>query len=495
MKKLIYTIGSFILGLSLYSCDMDTAPTNAVEEDLAFQNLSNAEKVLNGTWSYLFDSYYSTYQNPGWVSLLLTNDAMGNDAALQPGKYGYLAHYSFTNINSTSSGTASGIWGAAYKGIDNMNHIISRIDKLSGDESEKNRIKAQAHALRGYLYLNLVTSFSYNYAKDPDAPSVPIYTEPTTGSTVGKKRSSVKEVYKQAEDDLTLAYNLIGDYNRGTQKHKFNKPVISGVLARLYLQSQQWDKANKFAKEADQSASWMSKTEYLAGFNDRSNAEWIWGHGQTSDQSVASYSFNYLDVSSSASYYYSFMADPYFKDFFDEDDARYSLFEWDTQRYIGGLMYKKFKYRADKTADISLMRKAEMVLIEAESLAELNKTDSAIIKLNELRTQRGAKTPDLKGLSKTDLVEEILIERRKELFGEGFALSDILRRQKTVARKEVPTGTILQKDGKPVVANGSNVTIKGHTILKFPDGTNFTVNSPYYLFAIPNTEVQNNPNL
>lgn len=228
----------------------------------------------------------------------------------------------------------------------------------------------------------------------------------------------------------------------------------------------------------------MSRTDYLSGFNDRSNSEWIWGHGQTTDQSVASYSFHFKDVSSESSYYYSFMADPHFRSFFDGNDIRSELFEWDVTRYLGGLMYKKFKFRPDNTGDIVLMRKAELVLIEAEAFAEQGEPGQAIAKLNELRQQRGADTPDLSGLSKEELVEEILIERRKELWGEGFGLSDLKRRQKPVERTAA-TGLVPD----------TNIEIKGHTVLRFPNNTDFTANSPYYLFAIPELETINNPNL
>lgn len=262
--------------------------------------------------------------------------------------------------------------------------------------------------------------------------------------------------------------------------------MIAGILARLYLQKSDWVNAHKYAKEAHTGYVWMSGTDYLAGFNNTSNSEWIWGHGQTTDQNTASYSFNFLDVSSESSYYYSFMADPYFKDLFDENDIRSRLFEWDTKRYKGGLMYKKFRFRADKTADITLMRKAEMVLIEAEALAEQDQLSQAIAKLNELRSTRGANTPDLSAFTKEQLIEEILIERRKELFGEGFGLYDIKRRRKSVERKEA-TGKVPDID----------VSIKGHTVLRLPTNppTAFAPDSPYYIFAIPSNEETNNPNL
>lgn len=482
MKKRIYIIWSILFAISLNSCELDIDPTNAVSSDIVFDNAGNAEKVLNGTWAYLMDTYF-TYQNPGWSSVLLTSDAMSNDVAIQPGKYGYLAHYSFTNITATNSTTGRGVWTIAYKVIDNTNHLITKLDDVPGDSGLKSRIKAQAYALRGYIYLNLATFYTHAYVYDPNAACVPIYTEPSTSTTEGAPRSSVQQVYQRAEEDLLEAYNALGSYSRDA-KHKFDRNVVAGILARLYLQKNQWSEAQKYAEEAHKDYAWMSKVDYLSGFNERSNSEWIWGHGQTPDQSTSSYSFHFKDLSSQSSYYYSFMADPHFRSFFDSNDVRSELFEWDVTRYLGGLMYKKFKFRPDNTGDIVLMRKAELVLIEAEAFAEQDELSLAIDKLNELKQQRGANTPDLSGLSKEQLVEEILIERRKELWGEGFGLYDLKRRQKPIERT-ASTG----------VVPGTEITVKGHTVLKFPDNKDFIANSPYYLFAIPELETTNNPNL
>jgi hypothetical protein len=185
------------------------------------------------------------------------------------------------------------------------------------------------------------------------------------------------------------------------------------------------------------------------------------------------------------------MADYHFMLLFDKDDIRTQLFEWNTTHYPGWLMYKKFRQRDNATADQVLMRKAEMVLIEAEALAEQNKLTEAIAKLNELRNARGADTPDLSTKSKEDLIEDILIERRKELFGEGFALSDIKRRRKSVVRIPVPEGMVVPG---ALNASGNPIPALGHHQLRFPNGTPFVPNSPYYNFAFPLAETGRNPN-
>lgn len=486
MNKIIYKL---LLGVALVvvvgSCDLNTMPTNSIEKEKPYKDLQNTEYVLNGTWAYMWETF-NTYASPGWGTLFLVNDFMGNDV-VEIGKYGYSAVYRYNAMNSGTNGQVVQIWRLAYKVIDNMNNILVRIDDVSGnDEAYRSRIKAQAYALRGYMYLSLAVSYSSAYPLDANTPCVPIYTEPTTTATKGNAKSTLTQVYQRAEDDLLEANKLIGTYQRSA-KHKIDKSVIEGLLARLYLHTERWSEASEYAALAHAGYSWMAPEEYLAGFNDTSNAEWMWGHGGTTEQSNSSYIFHYKDVSSSSSYYYSMMADPYFIDYFDQNDIRYQLFEWSTaKRSAGYLMYKKFLFRSNTTADNVMMRKAEMVLIEAEALAEQNLLSQSIAKLNELRQARNADTPNLSGLSKSDLIEEILIERRKELFGEGFALSDIKRRQKAVERKDFPTGQLIP---------GTEIEKKGHSVTNLPDGTDFVPNSPAYNFTIPASEYTNNPNI
>ncbi|MNL35795.1 SusD family protein [compost metagenome] len=161
------------------------------------------------------------------------------------------------------------------------------------------------------------------------------------------------------------------------------------------------------------------------------------------------------------------------------------------------MRYQKFKFRADQTADIVFMRASEMTLIAAESYARNSELIKAVEQLNAVRIARKA-DPFVLGLHTEDeVIDEILIERRKELWGEGFALSDILRTQKAVVRNPA-----LGTDDKPlqvtvITPDGSSkvVVAKQHTTLRFSDGTAFIPNSKYYLFSVPQTELNNNPNI
>ncbi|MCW3465369.1 RagB/SusD family nutrient uptake outer membrane protein [Chitinophaga nivalis] len=500
MKKNRLTLLTIFATVVLSACSKDflnNRPTNAITDDQIFNTADNVETVINGTWSYMFESFF-TYAVPGYKSIDLTSDAMGSDVAVTL-KYGLRDAYAYGEMLDKTQNRVGAYWGLLYKVIDNANNIIAKVDNATGDEGQKAYLKGQAYALRAYCYLTLASYYQLSVKTNPNAKAVPIYTEPSTSTTPGKPRETIARVYQQVIDDLLKAEPLLKNYQRdGAKKWKIDLHVAQGLLARAYLYSGKYADAATKAAAARSGYSLMSGDDYNKGFNDVNNVEWIWGHGQTPNQSNASYNFNYLDVSSAASYYYSFMADPFFKDNFTQGDVRTRLFEWDTTPSREGfLRYKKFRFRDPQAmvGDLVLMRAAEMYLIEAEAYAESGNQGKAVEALNTLRNARNAVPYDPAHAG--NLKDTILLERRKELWGEGFSLSDIIRTGGTVNRRAFLSFNGGDSIIKVPRANGTFKSVKavGHRILSFPNKVPFTPNSTNYLFAIPIAEEQNNPNL
>lgn len=490
--KIIILITFMAAALSLNSCTSDflnTMPTDAVPDKDVDASPKNALKVFNGAWRYMFDTFF-TYANPGYSAVMRQDDMMGNDVVAYPGKYGFSSSYQFKDTPDKTVYRTRAFWTLHYKVIDNCNRVISITSSVP--DAELSRAQGMAYALRAFTYFSLVQHYRFTYSASSSALAVPVYTEPTTDSTQPRARSSVQAVYTRVLDDLAQAADLLHGTVR-TQKFEPDAQVVDGLYARVYLVLGDWEKSAAFARSAREGYPLMSAADYMKGFNDVSNSEWIWGHPQTPEQSVASYSFNYLDVSSPAGYYYSFMSDPHFRELFsDPADIRLALFEWIRDGYLG---YKKFLFKADNTADIVLMRSAEMYLIEAEAKArnaEVALTE-AVIPLNELRKARGMSPLDLTGKTREELIDEILLERRKELWGEGFSMTDILRLRQSVERKPYQGDSVLCRQ-----IPGGELKLyppQGHYITQFPDGTPFTAESPYYLYAIPEAEENANPDL
>ena len=259
MKKFLKYICSLALGATLVtSCDLDTMPTTSVDAGLVFKTTEDAEKVLIGGWNYLMETY-SSYANPGYGAMLCANDAMGSDVVLNT-KYGFSSHYTFSAIYG-KGGTNTFSWTLMYRVINDCNGVIENIDKAAGsDQALKNRIKGQATALRGFLYLHLASCYSFAIDKDPNAVCAPIYTVATSTeelATRGMPASSVKEVYAQSISDLEAALDLIPEGYTRTSKYKIDNQVVLGVLSRACLYARQWEKAKTYSNQL------LAKNNYL----------------------------------------------------------------------------------------------------------------------------------------------------------------------------------------------------------------------------------------
>ena len=488
IQSILAAIAGLLLATSCSSSFLDTDPTDAVSSEKV-PVPENAEALVNGAWYNLFD-YSSTYANIGYRALQCLDDMMASDVVSRP-KYGFNSSYQFDDIAISNNTRTSFAWYLMYKTIDNCNTALA----IQGDTEALRQAQGQALALRAFCYLHLAQHYQFTYLKDPAAPCVPIYTEPTTDDTAPKGKSTVAQVYRRVFDDLALAKDYLKNYTRKGDGQKF-KPdvnVVNGLLARAYLLTGQWEEAAKAAASARKDYSLMTTTAEYEGFNNISNQEWIWGFPQIPSQSDASYNFYYLDATYVGAYS-SFMADPHLKDTFVEGDIRLPLFQWMREGYLG---YKKFHMRADDTADLVLMRAAEMYLIEAEAnVRDGMELSQAVIPLNTLRNARGVVDYDVAGKSQEDVINEILMERRRELWGEGFGITDILRTQKAVERTALSEE--MQKTEVDCWQEGGGFAKRnplGHWFLRFPDATPFTANSTYYLYAIPQKEINANPNL
>lgn len=539
MKRILKYISICLLGSGLLvSCDLDTIPTNYVDEESIYDNTTNIESALNGAYKYLNEAS-STYQNRGYSGILRACDAMGSDMAINS-KYGFKDHYTFVTMNSRTSTATNWAWDLLYTVINVSNHIITKTDAAEGPETDKRILKGEAYGLRGVCYLTLASLYQLP-TDNMSKRCAPIYTEPTTSATTGNPKSTVKQVYEQAINDLIEANRLLPDDYERWSKFRLDQDVINGLLARAYLYTKDWANAEIYADKALKfnNGYLMTEDEYNAGFNSVSNDEWMWGFPQGADQSTVSYNFHYLDVTSSVSYYFSFNADPYVKALFDDNDYRKKLINWGVDPNVdpskldktappeAWMRFAKYKFRSNpNVGDALLMRVSEMYLIKAEAQAhQSTKTGDAVTTLNILKNAREA-TPIAGTPAQQDVIDAVLLERRKELFSEGFSLPDIIRNEQAVVRKEYVAGDLGEKvfnENDPVdmsdvpstdskfesIKKARKGTIqikhssgellwvkpKGHRSFTFPDKTNYVPNSPYYLFSVPQKEETSNPNL
>jgi len=469
LKYILMTLATGGLLTMSTSCSdfLETVPSTSVSDQSVFTSIAGAQAALNGCY-FQMRAYSGGGANRqddwGIPSLQMISDVMADDIIVWGGWYCYT--YNYWGETRGDIFRASQLWTFHYRLINNVNSVLAYIDDIPGDQQAKNHIKGQALAMRGWAYFNLARFFQHTYAIAKDMPGVPIYTEPTTDQTEGKGRGTVADTYKQVLADLTAAEPLLEGYNRGSLKNNINQAVVQGILSDVYLTMEDWANAETFAKKAMANYPMTSNDDFLAGFSDINTASWIWGMEQSEEQNMGDYSpyaMWYIGRDDRGYGYWSFKCfflAQAFVDTFDANDIRASQFgwEWDMVHYT-----LKFRDNEEGRGSIVIMRTEGMLLNAAEALCRQGKDDAAkelLWTLQDMRqTPRSVSTGD-------ELLEEILLERRKELYGEGYGLFDMLRNQKPLLR-------------------GSNHWVGG-------GDTPFPANSWRFIFQIPRGELLNN---
>ena len=486
MKRvLIYALP--LLALSTVGCKKDyleVTPSNAITEQQAFEDLSKVYAIIDGVNKqlYAFGLGASTgHDNFGQKSFDLQNDLMGNDMVVHSQGYGWFnANYNLIEWGRPQTGRQSdNAWFLYYDIIKQANKILSVADNVSTSAENKAIVKGQALGLRAYAYFYLINYFQHTYKGNESAKGVPIYTEV---STEGKGRGTVQEVYNQIIADLTQAETLLQGKARNS-KVNIDVSVGQGFRARTALLMEDWATAATYAAKARAGYTLMTAANYAStsAFSSLSNPEWMWGSLiSAADATIYASFFSHIDIRTGG---YAALGGQkkITKALYDQiptGDIRKTVFTSPAAATTSDPAYNQKKHQVPSAGswqgDYLYMRAAEMYLIEAEALARQGQDGPARTALETLvKTRFPAYTAA--ALSGSALVDEILLQRRIELWGEGFSLMDIKRLNQGLNR---PTGT--GNHGAPSFNPGVLTTS--------PKDSRF-------LMRIPQRELDNNSNM
>ena len=434
MKQLVRYIVPFIV-LVMTACKKDyleTNPSDQAPTQLVFATTEGAYVALNGMYRAQYQAYGGGHDGFAQKANDLVADLMGNDMVVNAQGYGWFnPEYRYTGQTTTvTNGRSDMLWSYYYFLINDANNILANIDNASGTQEDKDNIKGQSLAIRAYAYFYLVNFLQHTYKGNESKPGVPVYTEPTPE---GHPRGTVEQVYTQIISDLTAAENLLTGKARKHPSH-VNLKTVQGIRARVALQMEDWATAASYANKARQGFIPMSTAQYQQGFSSIANPEWIWGLQVINDQStiLASF-FSHIDVTVFGYAQAGNMQKKITKALYDQippGDVRKLVFRAPGSGTTVNPDYNQNKFRVPDPSswagDYVLMRAGEMYLIEAEALARQSQTAQAI---SVLETLVKARYPaySAAALTGTALINEILLQRRIELWGEGFSLLDIKR--------------------------------------------------------------------
>lgn len=502
MKKLIYILSLVgLLGFNSCADELNTEPTDKVSGSTIFEDVTSAKSAINGVYRLLYTAGWSSSwatENNGQTGIQLLADLMAEDHLMYSQGQGWFYEDYRLNVHADythKSGRSYAVWNFYYTIISNVNYIIAAEETMGGDPQERDNIVGQAYAMRAFCYFYLIQLYQQTYEGHEDAPGVPVYTEPTAAGSEGKPRGTVQETYDQINSDINRAIELLEGKSQG---HISNVDyyVANGFKARIALVQHDYATAAAAAAEAlKKNGLKLASISELGGNNDTGVSDVMWGCEITTDQTSGFAGFfSHMDADATGMYASTAqkcISSGLYNLIPDTDTRKAAWFREPLAKDGTGSMvsYCQLKFKmADYTTwtgDYLLMRAEEMVLIKAEAechQGQYSEARATISQLGDLRdtnfAERLASRTDANTYNTNTnaplktLMDEILFQRRVELWGEAGRIFDLQR-----------------------LGLGYNRVYEGSNHTETVSTKNTDVASPLFIFPLPQSELDGNENI
>ena len=384
------------------------------------------------------------------------------------------------------------LWSDLYNGVNAANNALALVAEIN--ENISTIQQAEARALRAFNYFLLLDIFG----------NILTFKEDILSGNVNVPQLSRSEVFDFVETELLETIpQLSADpaYGRMTQG------VARTVLAKLYLNAgvfkgtPEWAAARDACAAVINSGDYQLTNDYFDLFKTNNETtgsnEIILASGRAPAIHPSRLSVHPAQVDTknpSTSGFLNYAATPELVDLFDYDNDDRSnailrglqltstgeviltatgdsvIYDLDFRggsNFLNG--YRVMKYELDAMAsnygenDIVILRYADVLLMQAEALNELDDLTGAIDLINEVRARADDTAAPLAAgdFTKESLRAQILQERSKELFWEGWRRQDLIRHDafcaQTWTQKESPTDDCQTRTLFPIPQNALDV--------------------------------------
>lgn len=467
MKKIIYFL--LAAGLFISSCkkDLDINNPNAPTTSVFWKTATDAQQGVNAIYSTLHRGpialwmwFYYTVRSDEAFSVSPRIDIPNN-----------MDRFQITNYNF---GETNWIYGDNYIGIFRANQVLENVPNIQMDEALKSRLIGEAKFFRGFFYYNLASLYG----------NVPLILTPSK-STDLPANATREQVWTQAAQDLTEAAAVLPVRYSGADVGRITKGAANALLAKVYMQQRQWDKALvplQYLVEGEGKSVYSLVPNYRDNFlsttenNAESVFEWQFATNlsEFTDNDVATPNQNYgsplaqfiapLNVGFSDAEIHRWVVNEFHKDKTttgDRDPRLAASFIYDStdvrgpgstmvygqtfaQRYglTGGnrnrVWLRKFSNDAEpgrtgegfrSANNYRFIRYADVLLMYAETLNERNRTAEAYQYVDRVRARAGLRplAQIRPNLTQEQFRNQIMHERVTELAGEGHRWNDLDR--------------------------------------------------------------------
>jgi hypothetical protein len=451
LKKYIFIA---VLATIFAGCNEDflnKVPEDSINSSNFFQTESDANSAINGAYQPL--QWPKLYNMRMWTTDIMAGNSIVGAGG---GTDGIETQDEANFITATDNQGVLDLWRGPWPGILRCNIILEKVPGMSINENVKNRVLGEAYFLRAHYYFILVRFFG-------DIPLVLKPVEP--GGDLRPARTPKADVYAQIISDLTNAISMLPPKEQYTAADlgRASKGAAVGMLAKVNLTLGNWQKVvdlsnqvkalgydlnanygDNFNPATENSKESLFEIQYVRsagmGFWDNENqASWVstftgprgsnmvaggWGWNQPTEEFVSSYETG--DLRKDVTVFY-------------EGSPQFDGMEYKTSYSMTGYNLRKFLVTKGVSSsydnsplNFPVLRYADVLLMKAEALNELGKTEEALLPavnenatFNKVRGRAGL--GDVVGVNQNTLREKILHERRMELAFEGQRWFDLIR--------------------------------------------------------------------
>lgn len=427
--------------LSIIGCDqlLDRDPLGRLDADAFFRTADDAIQAVNAAYQPLLIN--NENNNFYWVfGTVASDEALAGGDGSRPG---IVEVDVFSHTPATQE--LNDLWKLNYKGIVQANTVVEKTPLIDADPALKNRIVGEALFLRSWYHFVLTQVFG----------DVPLITTIQAPDEVLVSRTPKAEVLTRIATDALEAASLLPLSYSGNDVGRVTKGAALALAAKAYLYLKDYQSVVNTVSEIKNLGIYSLQMDYRNNFYDstQNNSESVWeiqhsnlelGVGNNLNQWWASKKipdgYGYAEVSME------------FVNAFEPNDPRLKFSVARHNEPYFGYVYKasfsstgasprkylqdtsEVSQKSDGSINYTAIRYAEVLLWEAEALAELGRTSEALAPLEEVRARARAQAVDpsttlpmITTTNQQELIDIIRHERFVELGFEMHRFFDLVR--------------------------------------------------------------------
>lgn len=433
-------------------------------------SLSNPNELLPETYfkteaqlTSAVNAIYANFQSRGYYArrYFFMNDLMSQECFGLGSLGADLRQYIDHTYDPANPGFQF-FWESSYQGIAKANFVIANEENFENiSDAMRDKSLGEAHYLRAHYYFEVVSRFG----------NAPLITEPAT-SPDGLPRVPKDEIYQLILSDLTTAIGLlpVKDIGDAANLGRANKGAAQALKGMVHLYREEYAAA-KTEFQAVISGPYSLVDEFNDNFEEETehNSESIfeiqlndtWGGGGswgTNATGVAEVTFRGQEYGFSA--WRNVIPAQVLLDEYESDDPRYAYTFYspgdtyganDEFTLVGSVTtpddlpnwrkyqryYKQEKENTNSGVNFRFMRLSNVLLMQAEVLANSSDLPGAVALMNEVRARPSVDMPlygsaemDSRGYpvtSQAEVMTALMHERMVEFAGEQVRYRDVVR--------------------------------------------------------------------